>query len=109
MRRPILTAEQADDLENELSSIVADNGYEKKYVKPYLKGLGLPEDLVKGILARVDGILHGVACVEGEPSQRDLYESVVDSYHALDSYLNKSIRVTSKRRGSRKPFTFNVG
>lgn len=109
MKRLVLTAEKADDLENELSSVIADNGYETKYLKPYLKGRGLSEEVVRGILARLDGILHGVACVDGEPSQRDLYESVVDSYRALDSYLNKSIRVTTKRRGSRKPFAFNVG
>lgn len=108
MRRPVLTAEQADDLENELSSVIADNGYEKKHVKPYLKGFGLPEDLVKAILARVDDVLHHVTCIESEPSQRDLYESVVDSYQRLDSYLDKCFRVVGKR-GGKKAFTFNVG
>ena len=109
MRRPVLTAEQADDLENELSSIIADNGYDKRYVKPYLKGFGLPEDVVKGILARVDNVLDGVALAESGEHDRGVFETIVGAYETLDKYLAKSIRVVGKRRGSRKPFSFNVG
>ncbi len=109
MRRPILTVEQADDLENEVSSYVADHGYEAKYAKRYLKELGASEEAVKGLLARVDEVLHLVTCIESEPSQRDLYESIVDAYGRLDKYLDKTFRVEGKRRGSRKAFEFRTG
>lgn len=109
MRRIALTVEQADDLENEVSSYIADHGYEAKHARRHLKQLGLAEEAVKGLLARIDEVLHMVTTIESEPSQRDLYETVVDAYERLDKYLNKQIRVIGKRRGSRKPFTFHVG
>jgi hypothetical protein len=109
MRRVVLTAEQADDLENEVTSYVADHGYEAKYAKRYLKDLGAPPEVAQGLLTRVDEVLHLVTAIESEPSQRDLYESVVDAYGRLDKYLDKSFRVVGKRRGARKPFAFHVG
>lgn len=108
MKRVVLTIDQARDLEDEVSSYVADHGYQPKHVKPYLKQLGVPPEVMKGIFARVDEVLHHVNCVESEPSQRDLYESVVDAYKRLDSYLDKSFRVVGKR-GGKNPFKFNVG
>jgi hypothetical protein len=64
---------------------------------------------MKGIFARVDEVLHHTRCVESEPAQRDLYESVVDSFDRLDAYLEKNFRVVGRRRGARKPFSFRVG
>ena len=66
-------------------------------MKPYLKQLGVPPEAMKGLFARVDEVLRHVS------------SSVVDAYKRLDSCLDKSFRVVGKRRGCRKPFSFDVG
>jgi hypothetical protein len=109
VRRILLTTFQADDLENEVTGWIAARGYDKKRARLYLKLHGLPKDAIETVFKRVDEVLHLVACVESEPWQRDLYESVVDGYGRIDSTLDKCFRVKGKRPYTRKLFVFKVG
>lgn len=111
MKRIQITFDQADNLETELTSIVAENGYEAKHLKAWLaKDLGLPQEVVKGILSRLDAVISSIALVEGGSAfgDRTAYEGVVDDFKSLDAYLDKRFQVVGKR-GGKKPYSFNVG
>lgn len=108
MRRIVLTIDQAQDLENEVTGYIVDNGYEPKYAKPYLKQLGVPPEVMTGIFTRVDSVIEEQNCLDGLPPSRDNAETYIDAFKRLDAYLGKCFRVVGKR-GGKKPYSFQVG
>jgi hypothetical protein len=108
VRRIVLTINQAQDLETEITGWIVDNGYEPKYAKPVLKDLGVPPEVMVGIFERVDRVIEEQACLESCPPSRDNALTYVEAFKTLDKYLGKCFRVVGKR-GGKTSYTFDVG
>ena len=106
--RTVLTINQAQDLESEITGYIVDNGYERKYARPALKSLGVPPDVALGVLELVDRVIEEQATLESCPPSRDNAHTYIEAFKALDKYLDKHFRVVGKR-GGKTTFTFDVG
>lgn len=109
MRRIAIGEEAADEIEQEVTNLIAEDSLDRADLRRFLKRYGAPAAIANALYERIRTLYDSINLVEGGNAfgDRSAFEGVVDDYRSIDSLLNKTFRVTKGRRG--KPREFNVG